>query len=44
MSDKLTVYIVVAVIVAHFLFAGAYLFYKIYRTPKKKDDDLKHKE
>lgn len=39
MSDKLIVYIVIAIVVVHFLFAGVFLIYKIYSAPKKKDDD-----
>lgn len=40
MSDKLIVYIVVAVVVAHFIFAAVYLIYKVYSAPKNNDHPL----
>lgn len=40
MSDKTIVYIVVAIVIAHFIFALAWLLYKIYAAPKSKNDTL----
>jgi hypothetical protein len=37
MSDRTFVYIIVAIVVAHFLFAVAYLLWKIYSAPHSKD-------
>lgn len=34
MSDKTFIYIIVAIVVAHFIFAVAYLIWKIYSAPK----------
>lgn len=34
MSDKNFVYLIVAIVVAHFIFGVAYLVWKIYTAPK----------
>ena len=39
MSDKTTVYIIVAIVVFHFVFAVGYLFWKIYSAPKRNDKE-----
>ncbi len=39
MSTKTTVYIIVAIVVFHFVFAVGYLFWKIYSAPKKEKQD-----
>lgn len=39
MSDKTTIYIIVAIVVFHFVFAVGYLFWKIYSAPKKDQQD-----
>jgi|GEM_PF-3076706 hypothetical protein len=38
MSDKSFVTIIVAVVIAHFIFAVGFLIYKIYSTPKSNDE------
>lgn len=37
MSDKTFVYIIVAIVMAHFLVAVGYLIWKIYSAPKSND-------
>jgi hypothetical protein len=44
MSDKTFVYIIVAIVVAHFLFAVGYLIYKIYSAPKSEEDSFENDE
>jgi len=39
MSDRTFVYIIVAVVVAHFIFAVVYLIWKIYSAPKSDNHD-----
>ncbi len=34
MSDKSFVYLVVGIVIAHFIFAVAYLLWKVYYAPK----------
>ena len=37
MDDKTFVYLIVAIVVAHFIFAVGYLIWKISSAPKSKD-------
>lgn len=39
MSDKTFVFIIVAIVIAHFLFAVGYLIWKIARAPKSQDSE-----
>ena len=38
MSDNTLIYIIIAIVVAHFLFAIIYLVYKIMKAPKSSTD------
>ena len=38
MSDKSFVYLIVGIIIAHFIFGVAYLVWKIYTAPKSDND------
>ncbi|NOR88414.1 MAG: hypothetical protein GQ527_12470 [Bacteroidales bacterium] len=42
MSDRAFVYLIVSIIVAHFIFGVAYLFWKIYKAPKSDENDLQN--
>lgn len=49
MSDKAFVYIIITVVIAHFIFAVGYLIWKVYSAPKSSDEieefkDLKNKK
>ncbi len=37
MSDRTFIYIIAAIVLAHFLFAVGYLIWKIYTAPKSSD-------
>lgn len=39
MSDKAFIYMIVAIVIAHFIFAIAYLIWKIYSAPKSDNID-----
>lgn len=39
MSDRTFVYIIVAIVVAHFLFAVGFLIWKIMKAPKSSDSE-----
>jgi len=39
MSDQTFVYIIIAIVVAHFLFAVGYLIWKIVNAPKSSDSE-----
>jgi len=41
MSDKSFVYLIVGIVVAHFLFGVAYLIWKVYTAPKSSDNNRK---
>lgn len=43
MSDKILVYIIISIVIAHFLFAAAYLIYKIMKAPKS-SNNIKEQE
>jgi hypothetical protein len=44
MSDKTFIYIIVAIVVTHFLFAVGYLIYKIMKAPKRANDSNEQEE
>jgi len=44
MGEKWMVYLIIAVIIGHFLLAVAYLFYKIYSAPKSNDGERDEKK
>jgi len=47
MSDKTFVYLIIGIVVAHFLFGIGYIIYKISKTPKsskESDNFLEKKE
>lgn len=44
MSDKSFVYVIVAIVIAHFLFAVGYLIWKIYSAPGSSDSDKESDE
>lgn len=39
MGDKTFVYVIVTIVVAHFLFAVGYLIWKIYSAPKSSNSE-----
>lgn len=41
MSDKAFIFMIVAIVIAHFIFAIAYLIWKIYSAPKSDNLDTK---
>lgn len=44
MSDNTFVYIIIAIVIAHFLIGVAYLIYKIMSAPKSSDNPSGQKE
>ncbi len=44
MSDNTFIYIIVAIVVAHFLFAVGYLLYKIIKAPKNSTESTEQEE
>lgn len=44
MGDKTFVYIIIAIVVFHFLFGVGYLIYKIMKAPKSSDDSTDKEE
>lgn len=44
MSDNTFVYIIIAIVIAHFLFGLAYLIYKIMSAPKSSDNPNEQKD
>jgi ABC-type sulfate transport system permease component len=44
MDDRTFVYLIVAIIIAHFLFGVAYLIYKVMKAPKSSDEESEQKQ